>query len=139
MREIKFRGKTFTNEWCYGTLATLKDWEDDNDKAIIIKSYGRFNDVSVSPLFREWYFVDKNTVGQFTGLQDSTGKDVYEGDIVLQQGYNGRKKPMVVRFECGAFIVGYHNGSSTQCRPMLLNRRCKVVGNIHDKKLEDFK
>lgn len=46
---------------------------------------------------------------------------------------------MVVRFECGAFIVGYHTGSSTKRSPMLLNSKCKVVGNIHDNKLEDFK
>ena len=139
MSEIKFRGKTFKNEWCYGTLATLKDWEADSDETIIIESYGRFNDGGGSPFFREWDFVDRTTIGQFTGLHDADGKEIYEGDIILQQGYNGKKQPMVVRFECGAFIVGYHTGSSTKRSPMLLNSKCKVVGNIHDNKLEDFK
>ena len=133
MREIKFRGKRIANdEWVYGFLALI-----DNEPAIITDSIEWIDGSELRS--SRWDYIDKNTVGQFIGLQDSTGKDVYEGDIVLQQGYNGRKKPMVVRFERGAFIVGYHNGSSTQCRPMLLNRRCKVVGNIHDNKLEDFK
>ena len=133
MREIKFRGKRIANnEWVYGFFTII-----DDKPAIITDSIEWIDGSELRGTC--WDFVDKNTAGQFTGLQDSTGKDVYEGDIVLQQGYNGRKKPMVVRFECGAFIVGYHNGSSTQCRPMLLNRRCKVVGNIHDNKLEDFK
>lgn len=44
---------------------------------------------------------------------------------------------MVVKFECGAFIVGYHEGSSTKRKPMLLNSKCEVVGNIYDNEFID--
>ena len=140
MREIKFRGKRIdTGEWVYGYLLTIGgatliyhgpkcDCEVVKDDRIAVGLY--HYEVSV---------VYPDTVGQFTGLYDADGKEIYEGDIVLQQGYNGRKQPMKVRFECGAFIVGYHGGSSTKQTPMLLNSRSEVVGNVFDDKLEDYK
>ena len=115
MREIKFRGKVkIGNRWIVGAY---------NQNSHSIARYdGNHQD----------YNVDDNTVGKFTGLKDKNGKEIYEGDIVLQIGYNNKLVPMVVRFENGAFIVGYHNGSSTRKTPMLLSSKCEVTGNIFD-------
>lgn len=123
MRQIKFRGRRTDN----GV------WET-----------GGVNATFLNTSLEEWFIIDKmtnypipvdpDTVGQFTGLHDKDGKEIYEGDIVLQQGYGGGKQPMQVKFENGAFIVGYHRGSSTRKSPMLLNGKCEVIGNIHDNK-----
>lgn len=118
-REIEFRGKRFDNgQWAYGNLII-----DDSGNSEII-DYENNREIR--------YDVRGETIGQFTGKYDKNQRKVYEDDIVLQQGYNGRKEKMVVRFENGAFIVGYHSGSSTRKKPMLISDKCEVIGNIHD-------
>ena len=120
-RIIKFRGKNIhTGEWLYG------DYHREGKTHYITKP---------GDYLREYapieFIVDGKTIGQFTGLLDKNGNEIYECDVILQQGYSG-KKPMLVRFEHGAFIVGWHGGSSTATRPMLIQKRCEVLGNIYD-------
>ena len=119
-RQIIFRGKRLDNgEWIYGDLQL-----GDGDHIPMIGVVRGGHD----PYY---YQVEEATVGQFTGLRDKDSRPIYEGDIVMQRGYSG-VKPLVVRFEQGAFIVGWHGGSSTQTRPMLIQKRCEVIGNRFD-------
>ena len=56
----KFRGKTkFKNEWVSGYYVK------ENNFQYIVDEYGDTNEV------------DPETVGEFTGLQDKNGKDIY--------------------------------------------------------------
>lgn len=120
MRAIKFRAKTINEgEWVYGMTISHGTIARKRDKLYM----------EVGP--DKWKGIDPATVGQFTGLIDKNGREIYEGDIISQRGYRGIE-PMAVRFEQGAFIVGWHGGSSTATRPMLVQKRCEVLGNIHD-------
>ena len=89
MRTIKFRGKSLKNKkWVYGDLMR-------NICATRIVRY--YETDTESEQRADWGYieVDDSTVGQFTGLTDSNGKEIYEGDIFTVNG----KYPRVVLWD----------------------------------------
>lgn len=128
MREIKFRGKDINGaRWWYGSLAYFPD-----SQSYHIIPCGTCKNGDVVCDFVE---VQAKTVGQFTGLYDKDGNEIYEDDIVQF----GDTILNAVEFRHGSFGYQYHEdfypygGNRNFCfNPCDTDHRHKVIGNIHD-------
>lgn len=126
MREILFRAKReATNEWVYGYFVNEHDDFLIYVHPQIITRSGR-------------YYVNENTLGQFTGLTDKNGTKIFEGDIVriAEDYYDGlHYSGNEVYYSDGAFCVEYETPEYDVTSIGFLVREgveVEVIGNIYD-------
>jgi uncharacterized phage protein (TIGR01671 family) len=130
MREIKFRGKRLDDgEWVYGDYhrraggvhCIIAMEPDEQGKVVYIV-----------------HQVNPATVGQFTGLLDKNGKEIYDGDIIRSDCGNGEVRHLISFFDIIASFVAEmlpDNGINDYCtlsQAWILKYNKEVIGNIHD-------
>ncbi len=147
-REIKYRGKTFDNDWVYGNLIKSNDETDYFNYLIIPQEDASWYENSFDDDLgvEKWYKVNSKTIGQYTGLKDKNGKEICEGDILYggMEYYTQYGNVLVGIGECfgsedkdednkvyGVYIKvdGEKFGISQNIASVY-----EIVGNIHDNK-----
>lgn len=131
MRQIKFRGKCvadskYAGQWVYGGYSEPQEDCKQNEGLITVYLGG-------SSTCK--YHVIPNTVGQFTGLCDINGKEIYEGDIIKSS--HGTIHYIVYDNDLACFkaVVARYNPLgeySTLSKGWVVQFNKEVIGNIHD-------
>jgi len=95
-REILFRGaRVCDGHFVNGSLVEVNGECDSNESVPhIVISYG--------PDTFDWFDVDPETVGQYTGIDDREGEKIFEGDIFKIGAENNI---YTVRFDYGLYNV----------------------------------
>lgn len=133
MREILFRGKRTDNgEWVEGYYYKAKYCRTDDELCdyITVPHPKEYNQPS------SHYIVNPETVGQYIGLKDRNGTNIFEGDIVKRVWFGKMSIYQIVYDNDLTSFIGRAGVRFTtfDYGPT----EFEVIGNIYDNKLEGF-
>ena len=137
MKTTKFRGKRLdTMEWTVGSLVKCF-----NGKIGIVSMTKYSKENRIEAIIDE---VFPDTIGQYTGLKDKDGKEIWEGDIFKEDNSGIVRSvfrvPGGLAFEDNPVSFGYdhrvpvypYSSIAEMQNASWLSQCCEIIGNIHD-------
>ncbi|MHC9537721.1 YopX family protein [Dellaglioa sp. BT-FLS60] len=126
MQDIRFREWDPEREKMYGKGSGMSysDREEFDDTTSFRFAHEEDLDYSRRQIEIDKYSTPFRELMQYTGLNDSKGVPIYEGDIVRNED---NKRLFLIRYKGGSFLVGrYYFGS------IGAGKKLEVVGNAFE-------
>lgn len=117
-----FRGKRKDNgEWIYGYYCVFN--------GMIHCIYTGYAETDCGDIYPDYYEVDPDTVGQYTGLPDKNSTKIFEGDIVKSNRFNKIEEVRYTNKRKRIMFCGINYVTDLE---YINENDYEVIGNIHD-------
>jgi uncharacterized phage protein (TIGR01671 family) len=137
MRNIKFIAKVLgRNQWVYGQYFVTPLTDENSGEppeagwSFLSGPYAKPHHCIVQNSVA--FTIDINTLGQYIGLEDKNGKEMYYGDLCeIEYFDDGKKEKMIIRWDdekAGFYFVDILGDGWT-----ITQTPVEVIGNIYDK------